>query len=511
MKKIFSLFIISSLFLAVLPGESFAESEENYFIVTAYYSPLPNQKAYLKGNYEAEKILNGEGIAGASGKEVFSGMLAAPKSYNFGTKIYLEGLGVGEVADRGGAIVNAGKRGYEHDRIDIWVGYGDEGLQRALYWGKRKVKGYIVDSNKDVSLDFSKLPAPSWATKGLSTTPKIFTIGLGVGGSKTYITQLQDFLKRLGLYTGELDGVYNNELIDVIHKFQLDNGLIEPGELYGAGYWGKTTRDLIHKMYLNGEFDPENNENSQEEKSTQENQEKSEELAIFNNPVETKEEIILLQTILTNLGLYSGAINGLYNNDLEDTITKYQLENKLIAKIGDAGTGYFGPKTRAALKEDYEEYLKEKELEEQLKKQEEARRKELEEKFRELENMALKEAEKKVDSIGTPSIGEVSPKVRELQVLLKELGYFEYKDTAIFGPVTMQALISYQLDKSIIENENDNGAGVYGPKTKESLTIDLKEKFLQEKLLENDELAELKIEIKSEEEKEISAVNETTF
>jgi 3D (Asp-Asp-Asp) domain-containing protein len=37
-------------------------------------------------------------------------MLAAPGKYGFGTKIYLEGLGVGEVTDRGGAIVAAGKR-----------------------------------------------------------------------------------------------------------------------------------------------------------------------------------------------------------------------------------------------------------------------------------------------------------------------------------------------------------------------------------------------------------------
>jgi 3D (Asp-Asp-Asp) domain-containing protein len=33
-------------------------------------------------------------------------MLAAPKKYAFGTKIHLEGLGVGMVDDRGGAIVS---------------------------------------------------------------------------------------------------------------------------------------------------------------------------------------------------------------------------------------------------------------------------------------------------------------------------------------------------------------------------------------------------------------------
>jgi len=42
---------------------SYAMDEESYFIVTAYYSPLPNQQYYITGNYEDEVILNGQGIA----------------------------------------------------------------------------------------------------------------------------------------------------------------------------------------------------------------------------------------------------------------------------------------------------------------------------------------------------------------------------------------------------------------------------------------------------------------
>ena len=49
-------------------------------------------------------------------------MLAAPASYAFGTVVYFPALGVGEVADRGGAIVEAGERGHAYDRIDIWMG-----------------------------------------------------------------------------------------------------------------------------------------------------------------------------------------------------------------------------------------------------------------------------------------------------------------------------------------------------------------------------------------------------
>lgn len=88
----------------------YAAPVEKEFVVTAYYSPLPGQSFYLKGNYEAEKILNGNGTHGASGKPVFAGMVAAPKSYAFGTRIEFEGLGVGIVEDRGGAIVVAGEK-----------------------------------------------------------------------------------------------------------------------------------------------------------------------------------------------------------------------------------------------------------------------------------------------------------------------------------------------------------------------------------------------------------------
>lgn len=142
-------------FCGFLPGSGYAAEEvgtKKEFIITAYYSPLPNQNFYLKGNYDAEKVLNGNGTNGASGKPVFTGMLAAPKTYAFGTKIVFEGLGAGIVEDRGGAIVTAGERGQVYDRIDIWMGQGESGLRRALIWGRRKVTGTLVASNDNTSI-----------------------------------------------------------------------------------------------------------------------------------------------------------------------------------------------------------------------------------------------------------------------------------------------------------------------------------------------------------------------
>jgi hypothetical protein len=66
--------ILLSSLMILPPDTSFASNEtsiEKTFIITAYYSPLPDQGFYLKGNFEAEKRLNGNGTNGASGKPVF--------------------------------------------------------------------------------------------------------------------------------------------------------------------------------------------------------------------------------------------------------------------------------------------------------------------------------------------------------------------------------------------------------------------------------------------------------
>ncbi|RKW23669.1 hypothetical protein D8B46_03045 [Candidatus Gracilibacteria bacterium] len=63
-----------------------------------------------------------------------------------------------------------------------------------------------------------------------------------------------------------------------------------------------------------------------------------------------------VQSIYKSLGYYKGEITGDYNDVLESVI-KYQLEKNIIANRGDAGTGNFGPKTRAQTKKDYTAYV----------------------------------------------------------------------------------------------------------------------------------------------------------
>lgn len=91
-KNISIILMLLQLFSIISPtfADETVASEKRKFIVTAYYSPLPDQSFYLKGSYEADIRLNGNGTHGASGKEVYPGMLAGPKTYAFGTQVYLE-------------------------------------------------------------------------------------------------------------------------------------------------------------------------------------------------------------------------------------------------------------------------------------------------------------------------------------------------------------------------------------------------------------------------------------
>jgi peptidoglycan hydrolase-like protein with peptidoglycan-binding domain len=407
-------------------------------------------------------------------------MLAGPKWYKFWTKIYLEWLWVWEISDRWWAIVHAWKRGYNYDRIDLWVGYWDEGLKRALYWGKRKIKWKIVSRYSKVTINNKKIPAPNWATNWLKKISNIFNTPLWVGSNKNQVKELQKFLQKIWLYKGKIDWIYNSEIINIIYNFQLKNWIIKNWQAYWAWYWGYKTRNKMLKKYLNWDFDIKTN---QIKKTTNKNK------SIFDKPLKTIEETKQLQEILKKLELYNWEINGSYS-DIQDIILDFQLKNKIIKNKNELGAGYFWPKTRAKLKEIYDNLL-----------EEEQRKKELEEKFKFLEKLALQEAEKKVNNLGKPKLWDITPQVRELQKSLKSLGYFNYKDTAIFWPITKKALIKYQIEKNLIKNENHFWAGIFWPKTKKQLTKDLAEIILKEKLEKEPKLVEF-LEKKKDNKKE---------
>jgi|GEM_PF-4959157 len=129
------------------------------FKVSAYYSPEEGQSLYSTGTYEGDIRLNGEGVLGYWEDPVFAGMIAAPRTYERGTQVIMDGVldnvETFTVADRGGAIVPAGERGYKNDRLDVWFGRGEEALKQALTWGKQDVDAIVIPKSHDTGDAFA--------------------------------------------------------------------------------------------------------------------------------------------------------------------------------------------------------------------------------------------------------------------------------------------------------------------------------------------------------------------
>lgn len=388
MKKLLSILIILSTCIPFTSSQ--AEEGSNYFVVTAYYSPLPDQDHYITGNYESEKTLNGQWIAGASGRGVFSGMLAAPGKYRFGTKIYLKWLGIWSVEDRWGAIVPAGERGYSHDRIDVWVWYGDEGLRRAMYWGKRKVYGYVVDSSNPTSLDYASIPAPLWATNNLKKqsyipdVPDVFDVSLGEWSDATLITKLQEILSELQIIdSSETTWVYDENTVSSIYDFQLEHQIVIDQSSPGAWSYGPKTRAKLQEIYTN------HLEAIQQKQELLEEIETIKELSTLTaeekvnwiwKPVyqEISPRVRALQKTLAELWYFEYKDTAIFWVKTKTSLIAYQQDKNIISSQNDLWAGIFGPATRAQFKKDlseifFKDSLIEKELYEEYKLANEAR------------------------------------------------------------------------------------------------------------------------------------------
>lgn len=133
-----------------LKAEQPSSSIRNFY-VTAYYSPVLWQNRYTTWTYFGDVKLNWSWKSTASWKKVFAWLIAAPKNYEFWTKIKLEWLWVWIVEDRWWSIKNSSKSGFDYDRIDVWMWYWDEWLTKALKWWKRKVTWKIITDSVEYS------------------------------------------------------------------------------------------------------------------------------------------------------------------------------------------------------------------------------------------------------------------------------------------------------------------------------------------------------------------------
>lgn len=406
------------------------------FIISAYYSPLLGQNKYVTGSYDGDVRLNGEGVHSADGSLVYPGMIAAPKSYPFGTKMNIPGIGIVAVHDRGGAIVHAGERNQAYDRLDVWMGYGDTGLARALRWGRRTVEVtvYGIDDTlkEEVYLEgYSE--AEKYVQSSLASEPSPFAEDLSYGNQGENVAKLQESLKKLDYYHGSITQIYDSSTQDSVIGFQMDSEIIDDALDFGAGYFGPQSRQALASALQ--QFEEELQKNLPKANLGRD---------------DAGDEVKKLQEALRKLG-YDVNINGVYDDKTVNAIFEFQKTNEILESEDQFGAGYFGPRT--------------------------------------LEILASKLT---IDTVNAQSetipvemafakdlaLGDKHDDVFKLQEELTRLHFLAVETSGYFGEVTEHAVFKFQQSQGLIRGENDPGAGLVGPSTRARLNSIIAEREL---------------------------------
>ena len=366
--------------------------ETRTFTISAYYSPLPCQSKYTTGSYEGDIRLNGGGVRGADGTAVYPGMIAAPKSYQFGMKMDIPGVGIVAVHDRGGAIKTYDGSNGVYDRLDIWMGYGDEGLDRALNWGKRNVNVVVYGINDSISEQIS-LPGYDESEKYpevcnysepnskseiiFDTEPSVVRVpevesnfleeDLSFGTSSPSVRKLQEELTAINYFKGPLTGYYGEITEHAVYKFQQSQYLVGGKDSAGAGEFGPKTRDRLNEILSARLYTSEviaSATNKKEKVLVKDEQEEDEVVE------EQLEEVIpdkillagelefgavstdvkVLQQFLKDNGFFPGfLVTDYYGPLTKDSVIEFQLDRGIIGSVDDLGAGRVGPSTLKAI------------------------------------------------------------------------------------------------------------------------------------------------------------------
>ncbi len=331
------------------------------FTITAYYSPIEGQQRYIKGSLEADKKLNGNGTNGADGTPVFPGMIAAPKNIPFGTKMNIPGIGIVSVHDRGGAIVPAGERGQSFDRLDIWMGSGDEGLNRALNWGRRTVDVlvYGMDSNIIEDIDLSGISTISFPDPN-PVSVQLPKLSFGLGDNNAEIQVIKQKMSDLNYFKGKINQDFDLDLYYSIINLQINNQIIDSQKDFGAGYFGPQTRVALEKAILNNSQNTSklniiNTAKADNSVNTYQNK-----VALAGNGLnfldqdlklgDNGQAVIELQTELRKLNLLGLEPTGYYGEVTAHAVFKFQQSQGILNNKSDFGAGILGPLTREKFK-----------------------------------------------------------------------------------------------------------------------------------------------------------------
>lgn len=340
-------------------GEELTYPYTQVFTISAYYSPLEGQGHYVTGTYEGDIRLNGNGTNGADGTPVYPGMVAAPSVYEFGTKMYIPGIGIVAIHDRGGAIVSGDAEAGTYDRLDIWMGYGDIGLERALNWGMRDIEVtiYGIDDTLSEEIYLEGYSDTEKFIKTVVAAPDLFSTDLWYGDNSDDIKRLQEYLAILDYLNSKITGYYDDATMEAVFNFQVDSGILDDWEDLGAGHFGINTRFAMDKAMEGIDIEAAMTEVTLLNEGLALMQTYSdlyEEVNYFTEYIERGdrgEDVYALQTELNNLGYLMLEPTGYYGEMTEHAIFKLQQRWGLVKTMDDPGAGALGPNTRSILNE----------------------------------------------------------------------------------------------------------------------------------------------------------------
>ncbi|PSB08268.1 hypothetical protein C7B61_14785 [filamentous cyanobacterium CCP1] len=241
--------------------------------------------------------------------------------------------------------------------------------------------------------------------------------GFGMQGEERgeSIAALQRQLANLGYYNGEITGYYGPQTQDAVIRFQQDMGLAPDGIV------GPATSQALYQYGSSSGGARQPQSAGASLPTIQLNQ--------------SGEQVAELQRRLSDLGYYSGSITGNFDYSTEAAVMQFQRDNALTAD------GIVGSSTEEALRRPSSEIARPDAPATPA-------------------NPSPTESDR---SDGLLRLGDNGQIVSDLQLRLKELGFYQGEVTGVYGPETEAAVLAFQQSQGLLAD------GVVGPQVSSAL------------------------------------------
>ncbi|WP_416674040.1 peptidoglycan-binding domain-containing protein [Egbenema bharatensis] len=223
---------------------------------------------------------------------------------------------------------------------------------------------------------------------------------------------LQRQLANLGYYNGEITGYFGPQTQEAVIRFQQDRGLVPDGIV------GPATAQALSQSGGGASGRGGESQSADRLPSIQLN--------------DGGEQVAELQRRLSDLG-YNTSVSGVFDYPTEAAVMQFQRDNGLFPD------GVVGPSTEEALRRPNSELVRPSESS---------------------PSSSSREADR---SNGVLRLGDTGTAVSDLQLRLKELGFYQGEVSGVYGPETEASVLAFQQSQGLTTD------GVAGPQVNSSL------------------------------------------